>query len=173
MLHPVRLRALAALARGELTTGELAARLDDVAASSLYRHMKALRDAGLVAVTERRPTRGATERVYALARSAHLSAEDVAGMSGEEHARFFTTWALTLVDRFTSYAAPQPTLDMAAERVGYVETPFYASDDEFDAEVAVIRAALARLHALEPSPERRERVFVTITHPTSPPRHEE
>ena len=59
MLHPVRLKALGALSRGELTTGELADLLDGVAASSLYRHMKALRDAGLVTVTERRPTRGA------------------------------------------------------------------------------------------------------------------
>ncbi len=102
MLHPVRLRALGALARGELTTTELTERLDGVAPSSLYRHMKALRDAGLVSFTERRPARGATERVYALARSARLSADDVAGLSGPQHARHFTTWALTLVDRSSS-----------------------------------------------------------------------
>ena len=154
MLHPIRLRALQELARGPKTTGELGERLADVPASSLYRHMKALRDAGVVTAEERRPARGALERVYALARPARLTAEDVAGMGGDEHARHFATYALTLIERFGAYASPQPTLDMAADRSGYTETTFWATDEEVDAELETIRGALARLRALEPTPER-------------------
>ncbi len=165
MLHPIRLRAIQELTRGPRSTSELAERLADVPASSLYRHMKALRDAGIVTVEERRPARGAIERVYTLARAARLSAEDVASISDEDHTRYFTTYAHTLIERFASYAAPQPTLDMVADRVGYTENSFWATDDEFDAELDVIRGAFERLRALEPSPERRARVFATITHP--------
>ena len=45
-LHPVRLRILVALGVLERTTRELAASLDDIPVSSLYRHLQTLLDAG-------------------------------------------------------------------------------------------------------------------------------
>ena len=64
---PVRLRIVKAfLGDRALTTGQLAAELDDVPAGSLYRHVALLSDAGILQVVAERRVRGTTERTYTL-----------------------------------------------------------------------------------------------------------
>lgn len=67
MLHPVRLRILQAFrGRSAMTARELAERLADVPQATLYRHLGALTDGGVLRVVEERRVRGAVERVFAL-----------------------------------------------------------------------------------------------------------
>src|SRR5690242_1673068 len=66
ILHPVRMRLLVALARRQLTTRQLSARLPDVAQATLYHHLGLLTRAGLLRVVSQRPVRGTLEKRYAL-----------------------------------------------------------------------------------------------------------
>ena len=67
LLHPVRLRIVKAfLGDRALTTGQLAAELDDVPPGSLYRHVALLAKAGVLQVVAERRVRGAVERTYTL-----------------------------------------------------------------------------------------------------------
>lgn len=66
LLNPIRLRMIGAVACGKRTAGEIGEALPDVPAATLYRHLKKLADAGVLAVVATRPARGAVERVYAL-----------------------------------------------------------------------------------------------------------
>lgn len=63
--HPVRLRILHEVADRERTTAQLREALPDVAPATLYRHVGALLEAGVLTVVAERRVRGATERTLA------------------------------------------------------------------------------------------------------------
>lgn len=69
LLHPVRLQILRCFElNGAQTAGELARKLPSITQPTLYRHLKALADAGVLKSQEmRQGDRGAPERVYELA----------------------------------------------------------------------------------------------------------
>ncbi len=63
LAHPLRQRLLFALGRAPATTSQLAVALG-VQKGSVGHHLKVLREAGLVRVTETRQVRGGTEQYY-------------------------------------------------------------------------------------------------------------
>lgn len=91
LLHPVRMQILFEITGGRMTAKELGERLPDIPQASLYRHLKALSEAGILEVVEENPVRGTMERVYALG-SPSLSPEDLRGIRKDDLRQ-----ALTLV----------------------------------------------------------------------------
>ncbi len=94
LLHPERMRAFSALHRRAMSRLELQAELQDVAATTLFRHLTRMVEVGLIHVVGERPTGSNREKLYeAIAldlnpdESAQLSPEDyvavVAVLSGE------------------------------------------------------------------------------------------
>lgn len=67
VLHPVRWRIVQALAGGAQTVAEMASQLDGVPQATLYRQIRVLQDAELIAVADEKPVRGVVERTYVLA----------------------------------------------------------------------------------------------------------
>lgn len=63
LAHPLRQRLLFALGHRPATTSQLTAQLD-AKKGNVAHHLKVLREAGLVHVTETRQVRGGTERYY-------------------------------------------------------------------------------------------------------------
>lgn len=170
VIHPVRLRIMQALAGEELTTQEIAERLPDVPKSSLYRHLKLLLQGEMIALAETRLVHGIQEKVYALAQPPHVGAEEMAGLTADEHFRAFTTYILTLLREFSAYLtraqaeAPAGEIDLAADYVGYTEAIFFADEDELAAFQERLQAALAPLPQ-KPGPGRQRRKIALITHP--------
>jgi DNA-binding transcriptional ArsR family regulator len=169
ILHPVRMRLLVALARRQLTAGQLSARLPDVPQATLYHHLGLLTRAGLLHVVSERPVRGTLEKRYALADdtddTALLSPADLAHASREDHLRYFTLFVATLLADFARYLQQDVPLDFVADGVGYHETPFYLSDEEFAQAAAAINHALRPFLGHQPAPHRRRRLFATIVFP--------
>lgn len=169
LVHPVRMRIVQALGSEALSTQAIAERLADVPQSSLYRHLKVLLDAGFVAVAATRSVNGIEEKVYQVARSPFLSADDVAQMTADDHLNTLATFLLLVQQGFANYLAhADDRPDLLADRVGYTEVQFHASDAEFDALVAALNQALLPLLSLAPDAGRRRRKLVTITHPVDP-----
>lgn len=80
--HPVRLRILQQLGGRSLTTAQLRDALPDVTQATLYRHVAALLEAGMLTVVEERRVRGAVERTLALGEQmAHVDQEGLRAMS--------------------------------------------------------------------------------------------
>jgi DNA-binding transcriptional ArsR family regulator len=170
ILHPQRLRILQTLAAASLTTQEIADRLPDLPKSSIYRHLKVLLDAGLVAVAETHPVKGVEEKVYRLEQVPNLTSEDMAGLTPDEHLRYFTTFVTGLTRGFADYLARIPHPDLYADIVGYREAIFYATDEEFIQILTAMNQALAPLiSATEPGPGRKRRKLASITHPIPEP----
>lgn len=166
LLHPIRMRLVQALARsGPMTPQQLGEALADVPQASLYRHLQRLAEAGLLEVVEERKVRGAKERTYALpAAGAVLGASDLASATHADHQRYFTTFVASLLGDFARYL-DRPTIDMAADGVGYRTLPLHLTDAEFAEMARAFGEALRPYLANRPGPGRRARHFSTIVMP--------
>lgn len=169
LIHPVRIRVLSALSRCPLTTSELDAEIPDVPRSSLYRHIRLLRDEGVIEEEARVPAGGAPERRYRLTAAVHLDPARLATMTGAQHVEALTAYLMGLLSRFSAVVGPRARVDLVAERIGYREATFHASDAELDAAFAGVNAALMPLLQHGPGPGRRHRVLSTVSFPTLPP----
>lgn len=65
LMHPVRMQIIQAFIGGKrMSVQELGGRLAEVPPATLYRHLNALVEGGVLTVAEERRVRGAIERVY-------------------------------------------------------------------------------------------------------------
>lgn len=166
ILHPTRMRLLAALARRQLTARQLSELLPDVPQATLYHHLGTLTRAGLLRVVSERQVRGTVEKRYTLADDhAALSRADLANASRDDHLRYFTAFVATLLGDFTRYLQQEGPIDLFADGAGYRETPFYLSDDEFAQAAAAFNQALLPFLENQPAPHRRRRLVAIITFP--------
>jgi len=169
IIHPVRFRILRTINKDSLTTQEIADRLADIPKSSIYRHLKLLLRNDLIVVAETRLVNGIQEKTYRLDRSARLSADDMKELSADDHIRYFTTYALTLVQDYAEYVtavfAQNNALDMLADRTGYTEVSFYATTVELDTLQAEINAAVMKLLANNAGNGRQRHKLAIVSHP--------
>lgn len=163
--HPVRLRILMMLAGLERTAQQIAAALDDVPASSIYRHLQILLDAGVVEVVSERQVRGAIEKTLRVATGgADIDAEHAETMSADLHRQAFLVFLTQLLHEFDHYTQ-QPEIDLARDLAGYRMAVLYASDEEWLTAITAMNAALLPLLENMPGPGRKPRRIATISLP--------
>ena len=100
LAHPVRLRLLSELAGRTATTRQLAASLHDVPQATLYQHVTALLDAGVLELAD-----GSTERDRLLRIAPgmdRLEPDALRDASPSEHRGFFATYVASLMDTFAA-----------------------------------------------------------------------
>ncbi|GAA1818330.1 helix-turn-helix domain-containing protein [Agromyces neolithicus] len=161
ILHPVRLRIVQQLGGRDLTTSELRTALPDVSQATLYRHVGALVDAGIVAVAGERRVRGAVERTLTLGdRMAHVDAPELNAMETGELRRSFLTFLAHLGRDFDRFADAE---DAAALRsfLGFGQVPLYVTTDD----LATLQQGLSELIAplLDDRGDGRQRVMLSTT----------
>lgn len=173
ILHPVRLRLLAALARRQLTARQLSELLPDVPQATLYHHLGILTRAGLLRIVAERQVRGTVEKRYAFAEDhALLGPADLAKASHEDHLRYFTMFVALLLGDFARYleqGGPDKPIDLLADGAGYNATPFYLSDEELAQASAAVNKALLPFYGNQPAPHRRRHLLALITFPDADP----
>lgn len=122
-------------------------------------------EAGILKVVEERAMRGATERVYVIApENAHLSPDEIAAMTPEEHERLFSTFTAMLLGQFHNYIQ-QAHIDLAKDGVSYRTVPLYLSDPEFAEMWLEMRAIVTKRLENEAAPERRRRLLSLVIMP--------
>jgi DNA-binding transcriptional ArsR family regulator len=165
LLHPVRLRIVQALVKRPMTAGGLKEVLGNVPQATLYRHIKALENGGMLDVIAERQVRGTVERTYRVVETAvALNGEDLADVGIDDHFRYFATFLGTLLADYSSYLETA-TIDLAADRVGYRQIPLWLTDDEFDDFTSGLRALIQERVDNQPNPRRRRRLLTTIVMP--------
>jgi Helix-turn-helix domain len=163
LLHPVRLRIVKAfLGDRALTTGQLAAELDDVPAGSLYRHIALLTKAGVLQVAAEHRVRGAVERTYTLRLfAARIGPGEAAAMSAEEHGQAFMAYVAGMLadaDRYLASGTADPARDGADYRVGAL----WLTDAEFTDFLRDLTAVVAPRLANAPGKNRTRRMVYTV-----------
>ena len=170
VLNPRRMKIIRALANGARTTKELLETLDEIPQATLYRHLGILLDTGIIEVVAERPVRGVIERSYALVPGkAVLNADDLAGVSAEDHFRYFSMFAAGLLGEFSRYLE-RDNIDPHADGVGYREVVLNLSDREFRDMITGLQALLRPLLANKPSKRRKARVLATVLMPYDGPK---
>jgi DNA-binding transcriptional ArsR family regulator len=165
------MRILMALAGRQATAGGLAEALPDVPQATLYRHIRALTEGGVICVVEENPVRGAVEKVYALDENgANLQPDELAALSKEDHMRLFVGFVAGLLDEYSRYLESSEEVDLIANGVGYRKVVLQLSDEELESMAADLNQALAPYLAHEPSPHRRPRTLSTTLMPDAPPK---
>ena len=105
LLHPVRLRVVSEFTGRERTVRELADALPDIPQATLYRHVAALVDGGVLEQVSERAVRGPSERVYRVAPGAdRIRPEEIDTVPAAEQRRMFAVFAASLIDSFAAYA---------------------------------------------------------------------
>jgi DNA-binding transcriptional ArsR family regulator len=166
ILHPLRLRILVALSGRELTSQQLAEQMSDVPQATLYRHLNRLAGAGLLKVVAERRVRGTVEKVYTLDEAqSTLTPEEMASASPDDHLRYFTTFAASLIGDYQRYLAHTPLVDPVADAVGYHKLNLELSDQEAEALGQALGNALLPFMDLPPAANRRRRLFSIILMP--------
>jgi DNA-binding transcriptional ArsR family regulator len=144
LLHPIRLRIVRSLElNGAQTVGQLARTLSSVPQPTLYRHIKALADAGwLKSRSTLRGDRGAPERVYELAEVGSLTIAPRGRQRTRERLRRYYLAML---------AAQTAEFDAALSEDPFPENHFIFRRSLIfvnDAEREEVDCILARLHEL-------------------------
>lgn len=163
LLHPVRLRIVKAfLGDRALTTGQLAAELDDVPAGSVYRHVALLTKAGILQVVAERRVRGTVERTYTLRMAAaQIQPGEARAMSFDEHAQAFMAYIAGLVGDFDRYLATSPA-DPIADGANYRVAAMWLSDAEFAEFLRDLVLLATPRMANAPGPGRRRRMMYNV-----------
>lgn len=165
ILHPARMQILQALAAKPMNTQELAEVLQGVPKSSIYRHMKALLDGGLVEIAETRPVKGTLEKYYRLSQAPHLSQADLAGFSREDHMRYFAMFLASQLQGFNSYLEASPALDLQGDRVGYTQAIFSVKPGQLDDLLGSIQKLVVECAGKTPLEGSHQHKIAFITYP--------
>jgi DNA-binding transcriptional ArsR family regulator len=166
ILHPVRMRLIATLARRQLTTHQLSELLPDIPQATLYHHLGVLTRAELLRVVSERRVRGTFEKLYALAEdNVSLAPADLAHASRDDQLRYFTVFVTALLGEFARYLHQDAPIDLLADGVGYREVPLYLSDAELIQFATAVNRAVLPFLENQPSPNRRRRLLATIMIP--------
>jgi DNA-binding transcriptional ArsR family regulator len=143
LLHPVRMRILQALFDADpLTTAQLRERLPDIAPATMYRHIAALAEGGVLEVVEEKRVRGTVERSYRVRKEeAVVDPAARAAMTRDDHRRAFTTFAASLMGDFDRYFAREEA-EPNADGVVYRQAAVWLTNEEFAEMVAEIEHAV-------------------------------
>ncbi|WP_031470521.1 helix-turn-helix domain-containing protein [Sciscionella sediminilitoris] len=129
VLHPVRLRILQLVAGRTITTSELNKALPDIAPATIYRHVAALLDTGVLTVVAQRQLRGGTERTLALGdEAAQGDQEDIGALSTEQHQRLFAVFLAHLATEFDGFIESEQ--DDRMDLFGYHQSMLYLSPED-------------------------------------------
>jgi len=166
LLHPVRLRIVTELMNRPMTPGQLAATLPDIAQATLYRQINTLQESGVIEVTEETPVKGAVERTYSLVTgSVNLSPEDMRGVSREEHAVYFNTFAASLMETFAHYINHVDLKTIGADGMSYNRAVIYLNAEERAAFQKAVTELIGQYMALPPTPDRNRFTLASIVIP--------
>jgi len=142
VLNPVRLRIVQQLGGRELTTAQLRTALPDVPQATLYRHVAALVDSGIVAIVDERRRRGAVERTLALGeRMARVDHAELRTMSDARLRAGFLTFLGDVARDFDRLIDSGDT--RLRESLGFSRAPLYVDAED----LAAIQSGLAELLA--------------------------
>ncbi len=168
ILHPVRMQILKTIGGRAMTSAEFVDALPDVSRATLYRHINALYEGGMLIVVDENPIRGTVEKVYALAdpQSTHLTVEDLQSATKDDHQQYFTLFISSLLNDFGRYLDSREQPDFAKDFVGYQTHALHVNDEEMRELVQKLNEVLLPFLQKQPSNDRKRLLFSTVVMPS-------
>jgi DNA-binding transcriptional ArsR family regulator len=161
LMHPIRLQIVTTMANQQMTAGDLSHALA-IPPTTLYRHINALVEGGILTIVEEIQKRGTVERVYAVTEAPSLTAEDLACMHKEDYEQIFMLYLTTLIRDMQRYLATKPdnsSFDILADGVELSKVRLNLSDDELKSMNNQITALMVSAIENQPTTDRKPRIF--------------
>jgi DNA-binding transcriptional ArsR family regulator len=165
LLHPVRLQIVTAISTQQMTARELAEAVPDVPQTTLYRHINALVEGGLLKVVSETQIRGTVERTYAVAVLPSLKPEDLQGMTKQDYQQAFLVYLSTLMSaarRYLDSKGKDEVFDPLADGLDLSLGTLHLSDAEFRTMNKRFLEIIMSASSNQPSPERKRRMFTYL-----------
>jgi len=165
LLHPIRLKIITAISTQQMTAKELLEIIPEVPLTTLYRHINALVEGGLLQVTGETQIRGTIERTYALASLPSLKSEDLHGMTRPAYQQAFMIYLSSLMGAAQRYLASKgenETFNPLADGVELSLGTLNLSEAEFQNANQRILEILMPLTNQPPAPGRKRRFFTYL-----------
>lgn len=125
IMNPVRLRIVQYLILHQQgTTADISDELMDIPRPSLYRHIKVLRDAGCIEVSEERKIRGTVEKTYRLVEN------PMGDVKSPDIAALFQKGLMSLMLSFHTYFASE-NADPQKDLLGLSTSTLMLTDEEY------------------------------------------
>ena len=162
ILHPVRLQIITAMSAQSMTAGELSQVLPEIPQTTLYRHLNALLEGGIIKVVAEKPVRGTVERLYALVAPPSITPEDLRGMGKQEYEQLAAMAFSSFMSEIRRYLERKPDgayIDFIADGMDFNKVQLHLSDEEFQRMNQQIFNIMVAAAQNPPSPERKRRIF--------------
>lgn len=166
MIHPTRMKILQSLiSEKELTAQQISKKHPELAVGSLYRHMNALLDAGLIQVVHENKIRGTIEKTYALKGEVQSDVnKEAKEMTREELGDLFLMFMTNLLRQFEDYL-DSGNYNIEKDALCIKQTIVYLSDQECISLIKNISSCIGEVLENEPSSERKARTIATVMVP--------
>ncbi|GAA3123735.1 DNA-binding transcriptional ArsR family regulator [Kribbella aluminosa] len=153
VMHPARLRIIQQLGGRELTTTQLREALPEITQATLYRHVAALLDAGILAVVAERRVRGTTERTLALGeRLAIADLDEIRAMDAAQLRTSFLTFLGLVGETFDNFLAAED--QELRDYLGFGMGQLYVADGDLPALQNQLNEVLAPYRQERPNTRR-------------------
>jgi len=164
--NPTRIRLLLEIHASEQTTAKkLLEKFPDISQPTLYRHLKAMLDAGMIKVAGEKQVRGIIEKSYTVSMDMVADIERIIETNdGAGYFQLFTQYIMKIMTEFKSYCGSE-NIDIASDCSGFSTAPIYATKEELVEALQKISEIIVPLVTNEPSPERKLFNFCTIIIP--------
>jgi DNA-binding transcriptional ArsR family regulator len=169
LFHPIRARIIVEISGGRQSAKELAETMPNVPKTTLYRHIRALADGGILEVVEEIPIRGTVERVYALNMAAvDPDPAELDQMTREDYEQAFTLYVAGILGDFTRYldSKGMEKIDVVADGLKFGKAQLHLTELEYEALLAKVYGALEDVLGNEPSSDRKQRIVSVTFMPT-------
>lgn len=165
LLHPIRLQIITAISTGQMTARELSQVIPGVPQTTLYRHINALVEGGLLKVVSETQIRGTVERTYAVAALPSLKPEDLQGMTKQDYQQAFLVYLSTLMSaaqRYLDSKSDEGTFNPIADGLDLSLGSLNLSEAEFQAMNKRILEVIMSASGNPPTPARKRRMFTYL-----------
>jgi DNA-binding transcriptional ArsR family regulator len=168
ILHPIRFRILTAISSYHMAAKEIAEVMPDIPQTTLYRHINALVEGGLLKIVGEKQIRGTIERTFALTSPPSLTAEDLRGMSRQEGEQAFTMFLSSLMSDARAYLNHKPEnaeISPLEDGVQISKVQLFLDEVEFQEMSSKILELMLKAAQNQPREGRRRRMFSCVFMP--------
>jgi len=167
LTNPIRARIFFEIYAGEQPTAKkLLEKFPDITKTTLYRHLKAMLDAGIIIVAGEKQVRGVTEKSYAVNTDMGADIEHIVeNNDGDGYFQLFTQYIMNIMSEFKAYCNSD-NINIVGDCSGFSTAPLYATKEEVVEALQKISEIILPLVKNEPAPDRELHNLCTIIIPT-------
>ena len=135
----------AALSLTDATARQLAERLNDTPASSLYRHLALLIEGEIIEVVSTARVGSVEEKTYRLKASESFTAEEIASWTAADYETYFTAAVLSIISSMKDYLKHEPDLKLVKSSTTWQNTVLSVGEERWEQALKEIGTILAGL----------------------------